>query len=865
MTANAEKARRPLRLLRFVTVAAIATLILGNSASLTTVTTASAAETTAAAPTPPGAPMNLVAKVSGDRLVAVSWTAPPDGGSPISYYTVTSLPDGTVVYPTSTTITADWLVAGASYRFVVSASNVAGTGPDSVPSNAVSACTLSDPPTGLALTPGNTSATVGWTAPAYTGGCVINTYAIATTPATTTSTVRGSATSATIAGLLNGVSYQVQVTAITDAGPGQPSAPSEVTPRAVPGPPTNVMATAGNASATITWSASASNGSTITGYTVTSTPSGATTTVNGTASTATATGLANGTAYTFSVTATNGVGSGPPSAPSNSIVPGSSSVPGSPTGVTATPGNAAATVNWTPPTSTGYGAITNYTVTSSPGGITATASASATSATVVGLTNGTAYTFSVTAANPAGTGPPSAPSNSVIPQAGVPGIPTNVSAAPANTRANVSWTPPANSGGSAITLYTVTSTPGNVTATAGGSASTAVVTGLTNGVSYTFTVTASNASGAGIPSSPSNAVVPASVPGAPTIGSAVAGNAFATVTWSPPTSDGGNAITMYSVAASPGNTVTTAPGTATRATVSGLTNGTAYTFSVTATNGIGTGAPSASSNPVTPNVSSLPAFDHIFVIVMENRAYENIVGSSSAPYINGLIGKYGLAANYHGVTHDSFPNYMALTGADTFGLTAACGTCVFTAPNIAADRIETSGRSWKAYLESMPAACYGLSDAYPYVERHNPLLHYTDILNVSARCARVVPFTNLSNDLASAATTPNYVWITPNMCHDMHDCDIIEGDTWLSQNVPTILNSPAFTQNSLVIVTWDEDDDLHGNHVATVLIGPSVRPGFRSNVAYNHYSLLKTIEQAWGLTPLTANDGNATAMSDFFP
>lgn len=865
MTGNAERVGRTPRSLRLATLVTIAILTICDWASFNAVTAANAADTSGAPASLPGAPTNVVAKVSGDRLVSVSWTAPPDGGSPIYYYTLTSFPDGTVVYPTSTTVTADWLTAGASYRFVVSASNAVGTGPDSAPSNNVTACTISDPPTGLALTPGNTSATVGWIPPANTGSCAINTYAISTTPATTTTTVRGNATSATIVGLQNGAPYQVQVTAVTDAGPGQPSAPSEVTPRAVPGPPSNVTATAGNASATISWSATASNGSTITGYTVTSTPGTLTTAVNGTASTATATGLTNGIAYTFTVTATNGVGTGPPSAPSNSVVPGTSAVPGSPTAVTATAGNAAATVNWTPPTSTGYGSITNYTVTSSAGGLSATVSAPSTSVTVGGLTNGTAYTFTVTAANAAGVGPPSIPSNSVIPQSAVPGAPTSVAAAPANARATVSWTPPANTGGSPITLYTVTSTPGSVTATAPGSAVTASVTGLTNGVSYTFTVTASNSSGAGIPSSPSNAVIPANVPGAPIIGSAVGGNASATVTWSPPTSDGGSSITKFNIFVSPGNAAVTVPAPATSATVSGLTNGTAYTFTVSATNAIGTGPASASSNPATPNVSNLPAFDHIFLIVMENRAYENIVGSSSAPYINGLIAKYGLATNYHAVTHDSFPNYMALTGADTFGLTSSCGTCIFTGPNIAADRVEASGRTWKAYLESMPTACYGLSDAYPYVERHNPLIHYTDVLNVSARCARVVPFTNLSNDLASAGTTPNYVWITPNMCHDMHDCDIIEGDTWLSQNVPNILNSPAFTKNSLLIVTWDEDDDLHGNHVATILVGSSVRAGFQSSVAYNHYSLLKTIEQAWSLAPLTANDANATGMTDFFP
>lgn len=185
----------------------------------------------------------------------------------------------------------------------------------------------------------------------------------------------------------------------------------------------------------------------------------------------------------------------------------------------------------------------------------------------------------------------------------VPGAPTGVSAAAGNASATVSWTAPASNGGASITSYTVTASPGGSTATAGGSATNAVVTGLTNGVTYTFTVHATNSYGNGPESIPSGQVKPGSLtaPAAPTGVSATAGNAQATVAWSAPASNGGSAITSYTVTSSPGGiTAVTPDGSTTAATVTGLTNGTAYTFTVHATNSVGNGPESAPSNPVTP-------------------------------------------------------------------------------------------------------------------------------------------------------------------------------------------------------------------------------------------------------------------------
>jgi kumamolisin len=277
------------------------------------------------------------------------------------------------------------------------------------------------------------------------------------------------------------------------------------------------------------------------------------------------------------------------------------SVPTSPSGLTATAGNGQATVSFTAPTSNGGGVILNYSVTSNPGNITATGSASP--VTITGLTNGTAYTFTATATNAAGTGPASAPSNSITP-ATSPGAPTGVTAVAGNGQATVSFTPPASNGGSTILYYTVTSSPGNITAT--GSASPITITGLTNGTAYTFTVTATNDASTGPASAPSNSITPASPPGAPTGVTAVAGNGQATVSFTAPVSNGGSAILYYTVTSSPGNITTT--GSASPITITGLTDGTAYTFTVTATNSAGTGPASAPSAAVTPaTAAAVPA------------------------------------------------------------------------------------------------------------------------------------------------------------------------------------------------------------------------------------------------------------------
>ena len=273
-------------------------------------------------------------------------------------------------------------------------------------------------------------------------------------------------------------------------------------PMEVPGAPTGVTASAGSAQATVSFLLPVSNGgSPITGYTVVSSPDGIT--ARGAGSPIIVKGLTNGTAYTFTVAAKNKIGTGQASAPSISVTPVGPTVHGAPTGVSATAGNARATVTFTAPASNGGSPITGYTVTSNPGGKVNSGKSSP--ITVKGLTNGTGYTFTVTAKNKVGTGQASEPSDSVIP-ATIPGAPTGVTATPGDSQATVEFTAPASTGGLPITSYTVTASPGGITAQ--GASSPINFTGLTNGKAYAFTVKATNAVGTGAASKKSKKVTP---------------------------------------------------------------------------------------------------------------------------------------------------------------------------------------------------------------------------------------------------------------------------------------------------------------------------------------------------------------------
>ena len=549
--------------------------------------------------TTPGAP-TAVNATAGSSQATVSWNAPAsNGGSAITSYTVTSSPGGftaTTANGSTTTATVTGLTPGTAYTFTVVATNAGGAGTASSASNSVTPYTTPGAPTGVTATAGSSQASVSWTAPASNGGNVISSYTVTSSPGGfTATTANGSTTTATVTGLTPGTAYTFTVRATNAGGAGTASvASNSVTPYTTPGAPTGVTATAGSSQASVSWTAPASNGfSAITSYTVTSNPGGFTaTTANGTTTTATVTGLTPGTAYTFTVAATNIGGTGTASSASNSVTP--YTTPGAPTGVTATAGSSQATVSWTAPASNGFSAIATYILTSSPSsGVNVV---SGTSTTVTGLTPGTEYTFTARATNAAGTGPISSPSNSVTPYT-TPDAPTAVVATGGIGQASISWAAPVSDGYSAITQYTVTASPGGQTTT---SATTSVtMTGLTVGTAYTFTVTATNLAGTSTASTASAAVTPIGAPGTPTdIAVTQTGAGEITISWTPPVNTGGLPITSYIVSSDTGDYTTTVAGDQTTATLSGITTGTSYTFSVVATNAVSIGSRTAPSSSI---------------------------------------------------------------------------------------------------------------------------------------------------------------------------------------------------------------------------------------------------------------------------
>jgi acid phosphatase len=233
--------------------------------------------------------------------------------------------------------------------------------------------------------------------------------------------------------------------------------------------------------------------------------------------------------------------------------------------------------------------------------------------------------------------------------------------------------------------------------------------------------------------------------------------------------------------------------------------------------------------------------------MMENQPYGAIVGSSAAPFINDLIARHGLATGYHAVAHPSQPNYIALFSGSTQGV-ADDLVHQLDAPNLA-DQLEAQGRTWAVFAQNVPTACYtgdsasgGPDGPGTYARKHEPAISFTSIASDPARCARI---SDLSHFDPAAA---DFELIVPNMCNDMHDCSVARGDAFLASFVPRITSSPAFA-DSVLFITWDEGggDQGGGGRVPLVIVSPLVRPGTASSVAHDHYSLLRTIEDAWGL------------------
>jgi hypothetical protein len=278
----------------------------------------------------------------------------------------------------------------------------------------------------------------------------------------------------------------------------------------------------------------------------------------------------------------------------------------------------------------------------------------------------------------------------------------------------------------------------------------------------------------------------------------------------------------------------------------------------------GSSASPASPTPApSPTSGGVPDFRHVYVIVMENKEYSSIVGSSSAPYLNSLIARYGLATQFYAETHPSEPNYIALTSGGLQG-TSSDGAYDLTVPNLF-DQIDASGRTWHVYAQGYPGKCFqgsianavvdGPGAAGEYVRKHNPAISYTTISGNPTRCANI---TGLAGFDPAAA---NFEFIVPNQINDMHSSSTAAGDAFLKTFIPEITGSAAFG-NSVLFITWDEGATnlKGGGRIATIAVTPGMSPGSRQDEPTNHYSMLRTIDLAWGL-PFLGQAQTATALT----
>jgi Phospholipase C len=250
------------------------------------------------------------------------------------------------------------------------------------------------------------------------------------------------------------------------------------------------------------------------------------------------------------------------------------------------------------------------------------------------------------------------------------------------------------------------------------------------------------------------------------------------------------------------------------------------------------------------SLTGLPAPAHIVIVVEENHGYSQIIGSSQAPYINTLASQGALFTSSYAVTHPSQPNYLALFSGSTQGITNDSCPHTFSTATLESELL-AAGKAFRGYSEGLPSVgsetcAYGL-----YVRKHAP---WTDFSKDPSQYND--PFTYFPT--TNFAKLPTVSWVVPNLDDDMHDGTIQQGDAWLQHHLLAYANW-ARTNNSLLIVTFDEDSGTTGNHIATIFYGPMVRPG-RYSQKINHYNVLRTIEDMYGLGHL-GNSANVTAIT----
>ncbi len=279
----------------------------------------------------------------------------------------------------------------------------------------------------------------------------------------------------------------------------------------------------------------------------------------------------------------------------------------------------------------------------------------------------------------------------------------------------------------------------------------------------------------------------------------------------------------------------------------------------------------ATATPATVGAAvERPKVDHVVVVVLENTTAEEILDKkrAEAPFLNSLVARGAQLDAMFGIDHASLPNYLAMISghASTAETRADCFvySCVYEPgqDETVVDQMEAKNLTWKGYIDGMDSPCLHSEEGHVekyrkgYATRHNPFLYFAGIVRNEARCAaHDVPIGQLAAD-ATAGTLPNLSFIVPDTCHDAHDCSLSVADSWVKDNVGPLLKRPEILGHGLVVFTFDEAEggdqrgcceNSRGGRIATWLVGTGITPGVHTTVPYNHYSLLRTIEDTFGL------------------
>ena len=256
--------------------------------------------------------------------------------------------------------------------------------------------------------------------------------------------------------------------------------------------------------------------------------------------------------------------------------------------------------------------------------------------------------------------------------------------------------------------------------------------------------------------------------------------------------------------------------------------------------------PSQGSQASQPTAATVPRLAHVVVVMMENHSFGDVLGSSDAPYLTSLAARGAEFTRSFAISHPSEPNYLALFSGSTQGVTSDACPVTFDAPNLAAGLLN-AGKTFAGYAEGLPATGSPVCTTGEYARKHVP---WTDFTNVPAAVSK--PFSSWPGDYTRL---PAVSFVIPNLCDDMHDCPVSAGDAWLRAHLDGYARW-AMTHDSLLIVTWDEDDGSAQNQIPTIFVGQPVLPGHYAT-QITHYSVLRTIEDAFGLR----HDGAAATTS----